>query len=510
MLLAGLPQSSGARHGLSSLGEPSDREVEQDCSTYESKLRHSSVSRRIRGLLSLGSNENACTVKRMRDTSSSDTSVKKLLVLGAGTAGTMAANRLRKVLANEWEITVVDNDPIHLYQPGLLFVPFGTYTRSDLIRPKARLLRKGIRLLEAAVDALDPESNSVKLQDGTELNYDYLIIATGTNIAPEQTEGLGAAGWSDSVHEFYTIEGAEALADKLATWSGGKLVVHISEMPIKCPVAPLEFSFLADAFFEDKGIRDKVEISYVTPLPGAFTKPVAAKMLGGMLDERDIALEEDFYVERVDAERNVLVSYDEREIPFDLLVTVPVNMGAEFVASSGLGDELRHVRVDKHTMQSTDYDNIFALGDAADLPTSKAGSVAHFSVEIFAENFVNYIDGKEMTELFDGHANCYIESGHGKASLIDFNYDVQPLSGKYPMAKVGPFSLLSETRINHWGKLAFKWVYWHFLMPGRNLLLAPHMSMHGKKQVVEVPESDEIDVSEGPPKSSDDVTIPSF
>jgi sulfide:quinone oxidoreductase len=252
-------------------------------------------------------------------------------------------------------------------------------------------------------------------------------------------------------------------------------------MPIKCPVAPLEFTFLADAFFREHGIRDQVEITYVTPLSGAFTKPVASRYLGGMLDERKITLESDFMVERVDEETKALVSYDEREVPFDLLVTIPLNMGADFVARSGLGDELNYVPVDKGTLLADGYENVWAVGDASNIPASKAGSVAHFSVEIFTENFLQHIAGLPMLERFDGHANCFIESGDGKAMLIDFNYDTEPLPGKYPLPGIGPLSLLKETEINHWGKLMFRWVYWNALLPGRELPLPALMSMAGKE-----------------------------
>jgi sulfide:quinone oxidoreductase len=252
-------------------------------------------------------------------------------------------------------------------------------------------------------------------------------------------------------------------------------------MPIKCPPAPLEFTFLADAYFKDRGMRDRVDIVYVTPLDGAFTKPIASAQLGGMLDERGIAVETDFYVERIDEEKRALVSYDEREIPFDLLVTVPVNMGADFVARSGLGDELNYVPVDPGTFLSKKWDNIFAIGDAADLPTSKAGSVAHFAVDVFTENFVHHVEGREMPVAFDGHANCFVESGGGKAMIIDFNYDTEPLPGKYPVPVFGPFSLLEETAVNHLGKLAFKWIYWKALLPGRKLPVPALMSMAGKK-----------------------------
>jgi sulfide:quinone oxidoreductase len=201
-----------------------------------------------------------------------------------------------------------------------------------------------------------------------------------------------------------------------------------------------------------------------------------------MLDARKITVESDFLVERIDDEAKTLVSYDEREIPFDLLVTVPLNMGADYVARSGLGDELNYVPVDKHTLLAKDHDNIFAIGDANDIPTSKAGSVAHYSVDVFGDNFCQRAAGQPMTSSFDGHANCFIESGDGKGLLIDFNYDTEPLTGTFPLPGVGPFGLLKENRRNHWGKLAFRPMYWHLLLPGRPIPLPVHMSMAGKHQ----------------------------
>jgi sulfide:quinone oxidoreductase len=252
-------------------------------------------------------------------------------------------------------------------------------------------------------------------------------------------------------------------------------------MPIKCPVAPLEFTFLADAFFIEQGMRDRVDITYVTPLEGAFTKPVASKYLGSMFDERGIHLAPDFMVESIDPEAKKLVSYDEREVPYDLLVTVPLNMGADFVGRSGLGDDLNYVPVDKETLLSDAYDNIFAIGDASNIPASKAGSVAHFSMDLFPHNFLRHVQGLTMTEKFDGHANCFIETGHGKGLLIDFNYETEPLPGKYPLPGIGPFSLLAETEMNHWGKVMFRWMYWNVLLPGKELPLPALMSMAGKQ-----------------------------
>ena len=407
--------------------------------------------------------------------------MKRLLVLGCGTAGTMVVNKLRRRLdRSQWHITVVDQNDNHLYQPGFLFIPFGTYRPDEVVKPRRQFVPSGVDLVLGDIDRVDADANTVLLTDGRRLAYDYLVIATGTTPRPDQTPGMLGRHWRASIFDFYSLEGATALARALEDFDGGRLVVHIVDMPIKCPVAPLEFSFLAEAYFRRRGMRDRVEIVFATPLPGAFTKPIASAHLGSMLDERKIAVEADFMVERIDEEAKALVSYDEREIPFDLLVTVPLNMGADYVARSGLGDELNYVPVDKHTLLSRDHDNIFAIGDASNIPTSKAGSVAHFSVDVFAGNFCQHVAGEPMTGSFDGHANCFVESGDGRGLLIDFNYDTQPLPGRYPLPVIGPFGLLQENARNHWGKLAFRWMYWHLLLPGRPIPLPAHMSMAGK------------------------------
>jgi sulfide:quinone oxidoreductase len=407
--------------------------------------------------------------------------MKHLLILGAGTAGTMAANRLSRLLdLSEWKITLVDQDKTHYYQPGYLFIPFGVYTKNDVIKPKRDFVPPGVELVMSAIEAIEPAQNTVRLANGETLPYDYLIIATGADIHPEQTPGLGEDEWGKSIHTFYSFEGAQALFKQFKDWKGGRLVVNVVENPIKCPVAPLEFLMLADWFFHERGMRDKVELIYATPLPGAFTKPKASKMLGHLLEEKGIQVVPEFMVEHVEPDAKKLVSYDEQEVPYDVLVSVPLNMGADVVAKAGLGNELNFVPVNKHTFLSDQYPNVFALGDAAAVPASKAGSVAHFAIETFGENFVRYTEGQELLPVFDGHANCFIESGFGKGLLIDFNYDTEPLPGRYPLPGVGPFTLLEESEANHWGKLMFRWMYWNILLKGKELPLPARMSLAGK------------------------------
>jgi len=409
--------------------------------------------------------------------------MKRLIILGAGTAGTIMANLMRRRLSRaEWAITIIDRDNEHYYQPGFLFIPFGFYKREDIVKPRAKFLPRGVEFLIAEVDRIDPASHKVLLADGRDLPYDNLIVATGASIVPSETPGM-LDGWRDTIFDFYTPDGASALTEKLAAFPGGRIVIHINETPIKCPVAPLEFAFFCDDCLRRHHRRDKIELAFVTPLPGAFTRPFASKAFGRLLEEKRIQMVTEFNAERIDAAGRKIVGYDGREIPYDLLVTVPTNMGAELVERSGIGDEFRFIPTDPHTLRSKKDERIFVIGDATDLPSSKAGSVAHFQADILAENLMRAIEGRPLEPAFDGHSNCFIESGKRKAILIDFNYETEPLPGRFPLAHLGPMSLLKPTRINHWGKAAFRWIYWHILMRGRAIPLVPsRMKMSGKKR----------------------------
>jgi sulfide:quinone oxidoreductase len=413
----------------------------------------------------------------------SHVTTRKIVILGGGTGGTMTANRLRRRFdQDEAEIHVVDRDDRHVYQPGLLFVPFGLAEVDEISRPRRRQLRNGIRFHEHEVESVALDKNEVALDDRSRLPYDVLIVASGVRLQPEETEGLSGPGWNERVFTFYTPEGAEALRRALARFDRGRLVVNLVDMPIKCPVAPLEFAFLTDWYLRERGIRDNVELAYSTPLDGAFTKPIASEHLAGLLAEKDVELVTEFNAGEVDGIGGKLTSYDGRELDFDLLVTIPLHGGAAYLERSpGLADALGFVPTDKRTLQTPVRPNVFALGDATDLPTSKAGSVTHFEAEVLADNVVRYFNDQALQAGYDGHANCFIETGFQKALLIDFNYETQPLPGHFPTAFGLP--LLRESRLNHIGKLLFQWVYWHALLPGRDIPgLGPAMPKSGKKQ----------------------------
>ena len=409
--------------------------------------------------------------------------MKRILILGGGTAGTIVANKLYQELDPEnWKITVVDKDDVHFYQPGFLFIPFGIYKgKRDAMRSRRRYMPRGVELILSEIEIIEPDKNQVIIKkDNRTLPYDFLIITTGSHTAPDETPGLTDHQWRKSIFDFYTIDGSLALSKKLRTWEGGRMVLNITEMPIKCPVAPLEFMFLADWYFHEHNMREKVELVMATPLDGAFTKPRASSILGNILKEKNIKLVAEFNTGEVDPDGKQLISYDERKVDYDLLITIPTIMGSELIARSGMGDELNYVPTEKHTLKAKNFDNVFVLGDATNQPSSKAGSVAHFEGEVFLENFLRYIDGLDLLPTFDGHANCYIESGFGKGFLIDFNYDVEPLPGMYPLPGIGPFSLLQESRMNHWGKMIFRWMYWNILLKGKPMPVTAELSMAGK------------------------------
>ncbi len=408
--------------------------------------------------------------------------MKKLVILGAGCAGSMVANKLRKMLnRDEWSMTIIDKDDKHIYQPGLLFIPFDIYKPDDVMRSRSQFIPKGVEFVIDEIVNVDTEKQIVETTSGS-YGYDKIIVCTGVSLAPHEIDGLMSI-WQKKAFDFYTLEGAVNLSRAMRNFREGKLVVSIAEFPFKCPVAPLEFVYLADAYFTERDLRDQIDITLVTPLPGAFTKPKASAFFSQLIAKKNINIVTDYDLIEVDGENQKLISAGGVEIPFDLLVSIPPNIGSQYLVKSKIAmDEVGYVKTNNHSLKAEKFENMYVLGDTTTLPTSKAGSVAHFSAEILVENFMREINGEPIKEDFDGHANCFIETGFEKAALIDFNYDYEPLPGKFPLPGLGPFSLLGESKANHWGKMMFKWVYWNKLVCGEELPLEAQMSLAGKVQ----------------------------
>jgi sulfide:quinone oxidoreductase len=406
--------------------------------------------------------------------------MRKIIILGSGAGGTVVANMLRKeLLESEWEITIIDRKEQHHYQAGYLFIPFGVYSESDVIKPKKEFIPKSVDFVLDNVVKIDTNERRVETEKGDRYDYDWLVIATGCDIAPGEIDGM-MDGWGKDIFDFYTLGGALELYKKLKYFDSGKVVLNIAEFPYKCPIAPLEFVFMADWFFIVNGVRDKVDIQFVTPMDNVFTKPVAARILAEFAAKKNIKVTPYFDLAQVNANEKTIESGKGDKIDYDLLVAIPPNVGDKALINSGISDPLGFVPTDNHTLKAENMDRIFVIGDTTNVPTSKAGSVAHYQGYTLVENLIREIDGHEAKPTFDGHATCFLASGFEKAILLDFNYDVEPLPGKFPFPGMGPFSLLQESLSNYWGKMMFRWVYWNLMMKGLDLPLEPQMNIAGK------------------------------
>jgi len=410
--------------------------------------------------------------------------MRRILILGSGAGGTIVANMLRKeLLEAEWEITIIDRQEQHHYQAGYLFIPFGVYSEHDVIKPKKEFIPKGVNFVLDNVVKIIPDARRVETETGGQYDYDWLVIATGCDIAPGEIDGM-MDGWGKDIFDFYTLEGSLELYKKLKYFSSGKVVLNIAEFPYKCPIAPLEFVFMADWFFTVNGVRDKVEIEFVTPLDNVFTKPVATKILAQFAAKKNIKVTPYFDLAQVNANEKTIESGKGEKVGYDLLVAIPPNVGDKALIDSGVSDAVGFVPTDNRTLKSEKLDRVFVIGDTTNVPTSKAGSVAHYQAYTVVENLIREIDGHAAKPTFDGHATCFLASGFEKAILLDFNYDVEPLPGKFPFPGMGPFSLLQESLNNHWGKMMFRWVYWNLMMKGLDLPLEPQMNLAGKLRKV--------------------------
>jgi sulfide:quinone oxidoreductase len=378
--------------------------------------------------------------------------MKRILVLGGGTGGTLIANLLAKKLKkSEAEIVLVSASTRHLYQPGWLYVPFGQQDPRALSKPLKGLLNGRVKLVIGEVTALDTERQQVIAGNGDALGYDYLVIATGSTIIPDDIPGF-----REGAHHFFTEEAAFRLHAALEEFLGGRIVVGVGGIPHKCPVAPLEFTFLLDEFLTRRHLREQTEITYTYPLGRVFTIETVAEVVQPLLEQRDITIETFFNLEEVLPEQKLARSLEGTELPYDLLIMTPPHRGAKFLQGHPIADAQGWVKTDRATLQVKDQPLIWAMGDTTDLPISKAGSTAHFEAPVIAEHIAAVIQGTTRDSKhaeYGGHVVCFLETGYGKASMLDFDYQHPP-------------KVADPTAVVHYLKMAFNRTYWYLVPTG--------------------------------------------
>jgi sulfide:quinone oxidoreductase len=369
-----------------------------------------------------------------------------IAILGGGTGGTVLANRLAdrlepELAADEVRIRLLNDGPDHVYKPTFLYVPFGIKTPADAHRPLAELVDDRVTIQEARVTDIDIDARRLALADGDALAYDHLVLAAGASVVPEEVPGLAEDG-----HHFYGPEGALALRDELATFDEGHLVLSVVGVPHMCPAAPVEFVLMVDDWLRERGRREDVDLTYTYPIQRAHGIPTIADWASDRFEERDIALETFTNVEELDPETGTAHTMEGNELDYDLFVAIPPHEGSDLVEASGLG-ESGWVDVDRHTLEATAAPDVYAIGDVADVPTSKAGSVAHFQAGAVADRITSRVRGETPTATYDGKTVCFLEAGMDEATFVEFGYGDEP-------------TVRQPSKAMHWAKLGYNESYW--------------------------------------------------
>jgi sulfide:quinone oxidoreductase len=369
----------------------------------------------------------------------------KILVVGGGMGGTILANNLARRLKAEMksgkvQLEMLSASDKHAYLPALLYIAVGRMTPDEMYRDQASLLEPGIAFSVDPVTDFMLDKNQVKTKSGRVVSYDLLAIATGSRMYPESIPGL-----KENAEFFYTEETAVKMFNRLRQFQGGKVVIAMG-VPHKCPMAPLEITFMLDDYFRERGIRDKVQLHYTYPIGRVHTLENVAKWAAPEMERRGITYETLFNMKEVDGAKKTIKSEEGSETNFDLLISIPAHRGMEVIEQNKLGQN-GWIPTDRHTLKMEGRENVFVLGDTTNLPISKAGSTAHFEAEVVGENIAAMVKLGAPVRRYDGKVFCFIQAGSDKATYAMFNYN-QPPDPREP------------TRALHWFKLAYNKLYW--------------------------------------------------
>jgi sulfide:quinone oxidoreductase len=370
---------------------------------------------------------------------------KHVLIVGGGLAGTIVANGLCRQLGNELRsgqlsITVLSATDKHMYQPGLLYVPFGRIREAELFRDERKVLDRRVAFFVDPVTNIDVDANKVTTESGKSYGYDYLVIATGSRIMPQEVPGL-----AEGAHWFYDLEGARKMRAALENFAGGKVIVN-SNVPHKCPVAPLEITFMLYDFLRERDLLKKSEITYTYPIGRLHALEPVANWAKPEMERLGIKYETFFNTKEVDAKGKTISSEEGVTLPYELLVTIPPHKGAQVIMDSKLGDG-GWVPTNPKTLHREGSSNVFVVGDTTNIPISKAGSTAHFEADTIVDNLVSLLQEDRMAREYDGKVYCFVETGTKTGTYVWFNYTTPPNPGP-------------PSQMIHWFKLAYNRLYW--------------------------------------------------
>ena len=376
--------------------------------------------------------------------------MKRIIIAGGNTAGTIVANRLARKLDEELdkeevEILVLNKTDEHIYLPGQVFVAFGLEDPAELKRNEKELLDPRIKFLygqKGTVTKIDPANHSVTTADGSTYSYDYLVIATGAESNWDEIPGYKAVAVSP-----YELDYALKMKEELERFEGGTIVINTAKIPYRCPPAPIETALILSDYLKKRGIREKTRIIYTYPLQGVIFIPSVNKPLLSLLEQKGIEVHSPFNVVSVDPNQKIIESQEGEKIKFDLLIGVPSILGAKVIEDSGIGDKGRWVPTDGFTLRMKGYSNVYVIGDATDLPLPKAGSVADSESYVIAHNIANDIKGNLGVKYYEGDVFCYIATGIGTATYAKANYTTEP-------------KLVPSSQALWWSKVAYNKLYW--------------------------------------------------
>jgi sulfide:quinone oxidoreductase len=362
----------------------------------------------------------------------------KLVILGGGSAGTMVANKMRRRFSkDELEIIVIERSETHMYQPGYTLLCFDLVEPEDLMRPTRDQFLDGINLIIDEAIKVDSANNKVETKDHGSISYDYLVVASGCKLVYEEPEGAQeAVKKGGDLFVFYTFDGALKMRDALKEIDGGTIVSLITDLPIKCPAAPIKFIAMAEDMMRRAGKRDKFRFIITSPMPKCFSREPYASKLSKMFEDREIEVVANYVPAEIDHEKKIIRGYDGRELRYNLCSFTPSHEGEQVVQDSeGIGDATGYVTADKHFMNSKHIANIFTIGDASDFPTSKTASGARKQAVILANRLSALMKGKPMSDKdsYDGEIICPILTRDKRVMFAHFNYtdSISPAQESY-------------------------------------------------------------------------------